>query len=150
MINPRKSNDLEVARMQNLHNNYQANKASEELVCEIPVKVVFHRRDFGRGAFYALKGGKPIAYCVGNLQRREGRRSRFIITSTFVDPQYQKQGVGFALYRAILSTNITLVSDWDQSEGAIALWERLMREEPMGTVVRFKDGYFARKNLTRR
>ncbi len=150
MIHPRESNGLEADRMQNLHNNYQKNKDVEELVCEIPLKVVFHRRDFGRGAFYALKNGRPIAYCVGNLQRREGRRSRFIITSTFVDPQFQRQGVGFALYRAILSTNITLVSDWDQSEGAIALWERLLREEPMGNVVRFKNGYFARKRRNRR
>lgn len=132
-------------QVQNLHNNYHKNKAGERLICEVPLKVVFHKRDFGQGAYYAIKNGVPIAYCVGNVRQREGRRDRFVISSTFVDPHHRCQGVGIALYRAILSTGVVLVSDWDQSEGAVALWERLLREEPWKTVVRFGDGYFARR-----
>jgi GNAT superfamily N-acetyltransferase len=134
-----------LARMDSLVRNYEKNKAGEIVISEIPLKVVCHDRGYGQKAFYAIRNGTPIAYCVGHFQQRQGRRDRFIITSTFIHPDFQRKGIGLALYRTILSTGVVLISDWDQSDGAVALWEKLLREEPMGDIVRFQNGYFARR-----
>lgn len=132
-------------RLFNLSTNYKRHKAGNEKVCERGgITIVRQTRPFGPCAYYAVADETPIAYCVGHdISRPSGRR--FVITSTFVHPEYRRKGIGRTIYTAIIDQGITLVSDWDLSDGARALWAHLMREEPMGDIIYFKEGYVAKR-----
>lgn len=118
--------NVSISQLSLLKNNYK-NHLSKEVVAqcqETGITIELHDRNMGREAFYAVKNGEPIAYCVGNkLQRKSGMW--FGIQSTFVRPDYQKQGVGMMIYTAILDSGRTVISDYDLSEGAVALWTKL-------------------------
>lgn len=98
----------------------------------------------GRITHYAVLEGRPIAYCAGNDELHASGR-RFVIDATFVRPEHRRRGIATTLYRAIIDTGTTLVSDWDLSEGAHRLWASLMRKEPMRDIIHFQDGYVARR-----
>jgi len=98
----------------------------------------------GRITHYAVLEGIPVAYCAGSDERHPSGR-RFVIDATFVHPAHRRKGIAKAMYRAIIDTGTTLVSDWDLSEGAHHLWASLMRDEPMRDVIHFQDGYVARR-----
>lgn len=136
-------------RLFNLENNYQRYDGNEEEIYSGPECIVVrHYRRFGQVAHYAVIGGIPIAYCVGHdVVKPSGRR--FIVTSTFVHPDHRGKGIGSTVYRAIIDDGIILVSDWDLSDGAKALWASLMRDEPRRDVIHFKDGYVAKRRQTR-
>lgn len=132
-------------RLSNLANNYEKYKAGNETLCERDgVCVIRQTRPFKAIVHYAVIGDVPIAYCAGHEIRRPSGL-RFVITSTFVHPAYRRQGVANAIYTTIIDQGTTLVSDWDLSDGAKALWAHLMREEPIGDVIFFKDGYVAKR-----
>lgn len=132
-------------RLFNLANNYERHKAGNEKVRERSgVTIIRQTRPFGSCVYYAVIEGTPVAYCAGHdISRPSGRR--FVITSTFVHPDHRRKGIGRTIYTAIIDQGITLVSDWDLSDGAKALWAHLMREEPMGDVIYFQDGYVAKR-----
>ena len=132
-------------RLFNLENNYRRYEGdSEELHRDEDCIVVRHYRPFGQLAHYAVINGEPVAYCVGHdVMRPSGRR--FIVTSTFVHPDYRKKGIGSTIYRAIIDEGVMLVSDWDLSEGAKGLWQSLLRNEPRRDVFHFKDGFAAKR-----
>ena len=132
-------------RLFNLANNYEKHKAGNEKLCDRDgLSVIRQTRPFKSIVHYAVIGDTPLAYCAGREIRRPSGL-RFVITSTFVHPAYRRQGVASAIYTAIIDQGITLVSDWDLSDGAKALWAHLMREEPMGDVIYFQDGYVAKR-----
>ncbi len=141
--------DLTATRIRNLEANYRRWGRPD---CSIPtgqpgLTVERQARDFGQAAYYGVKNGEPVAYCVGHdVHRPCGRR--FVITSTFVHPEHQRQGIARAVYLAIIDSGTTLVSDWDLSPGAIALWRSLMASQPRGTVLHFKEGFVARRRLS--
>lgn len=129
----------------NLENNYKQHAGQvTHLLDEGEYKVEYHHRNFGRGAYYLTHKGRPVAYCVGHEVKRNTSQ-RFMITSTFVHPDYRKQGNGRKLYEAIIDSGVLLVSDWDQTEGAIALWKGLLRDLPLRTVAIVGDRYIAKK-----
>lgn len=132
-------------RLFNLENNYRRYEGEEEAIHSGETfSIVRHYRPFGQVAHYALIDGEPVAYCVGHdVVRPSGRR--FVVTSTFVHPDHRKKGIGSTIYRAIINDGITLVSDWDLSEGAKALWASLLQNEPRRDVIHFKDGYVAKR-----
>jgi len=127
-----------------LKNNYK-NRLSKEVVAHCPesgITIELHNRDMGREAFYAVKNGEPIAYCVGHRMVRKSKQW-FCIKSTFVRPDHQKQGVGMMVYTAILNTGRTIISDYELSEGAMALWSKL-RNNPALRVRKEWRQYIAR------
>lgn len=140
-------NQLTKDRLSNLANNFvktQTVKIDEITTGNLTVEIHIQDRGGGRECYYAVINGEPAAYCYGNVQKRRTGK-RFVIASTFVHPQYQRKGVGTALYTSIINSNVMLVSDWDLSPGAISLWEKLLKSLPFKTVVVVRDGYFARK-----
>lgn len=136
-------------RLNNLSSNYaRYDGEEEELHTDGPFRIVRHRRGMGRIAHYAVIDDIPVAYCTGYDAKRPNRQ-RFIITSTFVHPDYRKKGIAAAIYRAIIDDGITLVSDWELSEGAKALWAHLQRSEPMRDIISFREGYVAHRRSSR-
>lgn len=128
--------NVSISQISLLKNNYNNNHSKEVVAqCqETGITIELHNRDMGREAFYAVKSGEPIAYCVGHrLHRKSGQW--FCIKSTFVHPDHQKQGIGMMVYAAILDSGRTVISDYDLSEGAVALWTKL----------RAHNGYRVRK-----
>ena len=132
-------------RLFNLAENYARHiDSSEKIFEEDNLSIIRQQRLFGQAAYYAVINGEPVGYVVGHdVKRANGRR--FVITSTFIRPENRYQGIGKSVYLAIIDSGVTLVSDWDLSPGAKALWASLMQSEPRKDVISFKEGYVARR-----
>ena len=132
-------------QIDNLQNNYAKFNGKRVAVADLNgISIEYHDRGMGRAAYYAVKDGEPVAYCVGYVAKRPNHE-RFMISSTFVHPDWRRKGIGQGIYLAIINQGITLVSDWDLSPGGEALWASLMRNEPRRDIIHFKDGYVAKR-----
>lgn len=142
------SNDPEStsAQQRQLDYNYHHAPGDKSIIATIgDIVIERHERGFGRSVFYAVRDGVPLAYVAGHVITRAGRRTRFQITSTFVSRPSRRQGIALLIYRTIMDSGLVLVSDWDQTEGAIALWQKLMQTERRGHVFSFQNGYVGRR-----
>lgn len=124
--------DLEHIQEVNLVQNFRHFKGERTHLTDVQtalglVTIEHHDRQFGRGVYYAVHEGNPIAYCSG-LHHAKAGYDYFLIQSTFVTALARRKGVGLALYAAIIETRKKLVSDYELSDGAQALWARLARD----------------------
>lgn len=128
----------------NLVSNFEKTPSDHvhtQIVGDKQISILFQERGLGQGCYYAVIDGQPVAYCFGYNQKRSARKTRFIIKSTFVHPAYRQQGIGAALYTAIINSSVILVSDWELSPGAAALWNKLQQSLPYRTIISACDGY---------
>lgn len=100
-------------------------------------------RDLGRQCYYAATmDGEPVAYVAGHRQKR-GTRTRHVIGSTFVAPAWRRKHLATELYKAILATGETLVSDWERTPVMDTIWLQLQHELPRRRVVSIADRFIA-------
>lgn len=131
----------------NLESNYHLDPRPTIMHTEGDLVIERHDRGFGRQVHYAVRDGIPVGFVAGQSDARPGRRVRFRISLTFVRREHRRSGVARTIYRAIMNDGSVLISDWDQTEGAIALWMSLMRDEPHGDVFMFRNGYVGRRRI---
>ncbi len=138
-------------RQANLTNNFASYEGKREIFAQASCKlgditIQRHKRPSGQHCYYAVKTVNgvetPLAYVLG-YPDKTNHRERFIIITSFVTVRAQKMGIGTAVYSAIINSGTMLVSDWDISEGAHALWASLIRKYPMRSIAKFSDGYVA-------
>ncbi len=136
--------EYEQLQQNNLERNYERFEGERlSLDSEEGLNIEIHHRDTGKTVFYVVMDDIPIAYCIGTITRQHGRQ-RFVIASTFITRQSRGQGIGTELYKSIIASGTTLVSDWELSAGGQALWASLRRDMPQRSIIQIGDIFVGR------
>lgn len=126
--------ELEEKQHENLRNNWPLRKDFAIKITTIVGYDLFRWKDsFGRTVFYIVRNETPVGYIAGYDVDQA-----FMIMSTFLVPIVRRKGVATAMYGAIIRLTGKLISDWDLSDGAKALWNTLMRDPTF--IVSYDDG----------
>ena len=132
-------------RIRELYASYH--KVSPVIYSSEELRIILIERGMGRETYLAIKNGKPVAYVAGNRQFNGAGQIRFRIASSYVTLKHRRQGIGHAIYLAILNQGRVLISDFELSEGAYAMWNKLRGDADLK--VRFTGVQYVAKMKTR-
>lgn len=136
--------DLEEQQETNLHRNWEDRKNIAKLIFNDGRYRIYRcRLDDGRLIYYTTFDHFPIGYVAGHEAP-----AGMIIGSTYFSPTVRRCGVGTMTYRAIIGHEKAVISDYERTKGAEALWEKLKKNSSITVSQHDRNQYIASRKET--